>query len=238
MLCRPVVDDQRLRHGEWQMNMDLVVSWVFSVLREMFRFYPVNKPVSQILELLLRIVTKRRFASSNVNWIRKSKDLDRCVPTHILQEFYYALADTACFNMYCNSNSMKELRATRNFLKEKKYKKNKIQGLSKRFEHLLLWPPRSPDLTPCDFFLCGYVKDNAYKPPLPKMCVNCKIAFELRCKPLMGTCWSASGRRDYRIDICRVTKGAHIEHLWADFGKLGHLHYLCVKLCLILTINT
>ena len=28
-----------------------------------------------------------------------------------------------------------------------------IQGLSKRFEHLLLWPPKSPDLTPCDFFL-------------------------------------------------------------------------------------
>ena len=131
MLCRPVVDDQRLRHGEWQMNMDLVVSWVFSVLREMFRFYPVNKPVSQILELLLRIVTKRRFASSNVNWIRKSKDLDRCVPTHILQEFYYALADTACFNMYCNSNSMKELRATRNFLKEKKYKKIKYRVFQK-----------------------------------------------------------------------------------------------------------
>ena len=30
-----------------------------------------------------------------------------------------------------------------------------IQGLSKRFEHLLLWPPRSPDLTPCDFFPMG-----------------------------------------------------------------------------------
>ena len=72
----------------------------------------------------------------------------------------------------------------------------------------------------------------------PKMCVNCKIAFELRCKPLMGTCWSASGRRDYRIDICRVTKGAHTEHLRADFGKLGRLHYLCVKLYPILTINT
>ena len=43
-----------------------------------------------------------------------------------------------------------------------------IHGLSKRFEHLLLWPPRSPDLTPCDFFLWGYVKDNAYKPPLPQ----------------------------------------------------------------------
>jgi hypothetical protein len=22
-------------------------------------------------------------------------------------------------------------------------------------KNLLLWPPRSPDLTPCDFFLCG-----------------------------------------------------------------------------------
>ena len=43
-----------------------------------------------------------------------------------------------------------------------------IQGLSKRFEHLLLWPPRSPDLTPCDFLLWGYVKDNAYKPLLPQ----------------------------------------------------------------------
>ena len=37
-------------------------------------------------------------------------------------------------------------------------------------QHFLLWPPRSPDLTPCDFFLWGYVKDNAYKPPLPSKC--------------------------------------------------------------------
>ena len=114
-----------------------------------------------------------------------------------------------------------------------------IQGLSKRFEHLLLWPPRSPDLTPCDFSYGDTLKTMPTNHHSPKMCVNCKIAFELRCKTLMGTCWSASGRRDYRIDICTVTKGAHMEHLWADFGKLGHLlHYLCVKLYLILTINT
>jgi len=30
------------------------------------------------------------------------------------------------------------------------------------------WPPRSPDLTECDFFLWGFVKDNIYVPPLPK----------------------------------------------------------------------
>ena len=30
------------------------------------------------------------------------------------------------------------------------------------------WSPRSPDLTVCDFFLWGLVKDNVYAPPLPK----------------------------------------------------------------------
>ena len=32
---------------------------------------------------------------------------------------------------------------------------------------LALWPPRSPDLTPCDFFLWGFVKDRVFVPPLP-----------------------------------------------------------------------
>jgi len=32
---------------------------------------------------------------------------------------------------------------------------------------LLPWPPRSPDPTPCDFFLWGYVKDRVYVPPMP-----------------------------------------------------------------------
>ena len=27
------------------------------------------------------------------------------------------------------------------------------------------WPPRSPDLTPCDFFLWGYVKNRVYRTP-------------------------------------------------------------------------
>ena len=31
---------------------------------------------------------------------------------------------------------------------------------------LLLWPPRSPDLTPLDFFLWGFVKGKVYYPPL------------------------------------------------------------------------
>ena len=32
---------------------------------------------------------------------------------------------------------------------------------------LLPWPPWSPDLTPCNFFLWGYIKDHVYVPPMP-----------------------------------------------------------------------
>lgn len=31
--------------------------------------------------------------------------------------------------------------------------------------HRVEWPPRSPDLTPCDFFLWGYLKDKVYATP-------------------------------------------------------------------------
>ena len=30
-----------------------------------------------------------------------------------------------------------------------------------------MWPPRSPDLNPCDFYLWGYLKSVVYN-PLPK----------------------------------------------------------------------
>ena len=33
---------------------------------------------------------------------------------------------------------------------------------------LFLWPPRSPDLMPCDFFLWAYVKDHVFLPHLPR----------------------------------------------------------------------
>ncbi|PNF14515.1 hypothetical protein B7P43_G15641 [Cryptotermes secundus] len=37
---------------------------------------------------------------------------------------------------------------------------------------LFTWPPRSPDLMPCDFFLWGYIKDRVYVPPLPRTLVE------------------------------------------------------------------
>jgi hypothetical protein len=33
---------------------------------------------------------------------------------------------------------------------------------------------------------------------------------------------------DYRLDICRITKGSHIEHLWGTQNKLGKFLFLSV----------
>jgi len=74
--------------------------------------------------------------------------------------------------------------------------------------------PRSPDATPCDFFLRGYVKDQVYVPPLParvpELKVRIRTAIETITADMLQTVWN---ELDYHVDICRITKGAHIEHL-------------------------
>jgi hypothetical protein len=39
-------------------------------------------------------------------------------------------------------------------------------------QELTRWPPRSPDLTPCDFFLWGFIKDRVFVLPLPATLVD------------------------------------------------------------------
>ena len=78
---------------------------------------------------------------------------------------------------------------------------------------LLAWPPPSPDATPCDFFLWGCVKDQVYVPPLPasipELKVRIRTAIETITAVMLHTVWN---ELDYRVDVCRITKGAHIEH--------------------------
>ena len=75
-------------------------------------------------------------------------------------------------------------------------------------------PPRSPDTTPCDFFLWGYVKDQVYVPALPasfpELKVRIRTAIETITADTLQTVWKEF---DYRVDVCRITKGAHIEQL-------------------------
>lgn len=83
------------------------------------------------------------------------------------------------------------------------------------------WPPTSPDLTPCDFFVWGFVKQLVYVPPLP----NDVDELKTQITDAVGTTNNALLERvwqefDYHFDVCRVTNGAHIEHIWTVNRKL------------------
>ena len=62
---------------------------------------------------------------------------------------------------------------------------------------------------------CGvYIKDRVFVPPLPVSLNELKQRITTVVvsvdEDMLRPVWTES---DYRIDICRVTKGSHIEHL-------------------------
>lgn len=76
------------------------------------------------------------------------------------------------------------------------------------------WPPRSPDLTPCDFYLWGFIKDRVYVPPLPADLHELQNRIEAAVATITeDTLLNVWEELSYRLDVCRVTNGAHIEHL-------------------------
>ena len=79
---------------------------------------------------------------------------------------------------------------------------------------LLHWAPRSPDLTPYEFFFWGYVKGLVYVPPLPTSVDDLKTRITetlITSDPdMLVRVWE---EMEYRFDVCPVTKGSHIEHL-------------------------
>ena len=60
----------------------------------------------------------------------------------------------------------------------------------------------------------GFVKDTVFVPPLPanlqdlRSRITAAVALVDRDR-LTRVCYEM----DYRIDVCRITKGGHIEHL-------------------------
>ena len=64
------------------------------------------------------------------------------------------------------------------------------------------------------FFLWGYVKDQVYVPSLPasipEMKVRIRTAIETITADMLQRVWN---KLNYRVDVCRITKGAHIEHM-------------------------
>lgn len=75
----------------------------------------------------------------------------------------------------------------------------------------IAWPPRSPDLTPLDFFLWGYVKNIVYAEKirdLPHLRARIFASIATVTPEMLHNTWREV---EYRFDICRATNGAHIE---------------------------
>ena len=73
------------------------------------------------------------------------------------------------------------------------------------------WPPRSPDITPLDFFLWGYVKDRVYRTPVRDVeTLQSRIIEVLATvnEEMLENTWREI---EYRLDILRATNGAHVK---------------------------
>jgi len=73
------------------------------------------------------------------------------------------------------------------------------------------WPPRSPDITPLDFFLWRNVKDKVFSTPVQDI-TNLKAriteTFATITEDMLENTWRET---DYRLDGLRATKGAYVE---------------------------
>jgi len=59
-------------------------------------------------------------------------------------------------------------------------------------------PPRSPDATPCDFLLWGYVNDQVYVPPLPAIIPELKVRIRTAIETITA---DMRNEIDYRVDV-------------------------------------
>ena len=73
------------------------------------------------------------------------------------------------------------------------------------------WPPRSPDITPLNFFFWGYVKDRVYKTAAPVVAsLRRRIVADMQTvyvSMLQCVCVEL----EYGLGMLRATRGAQVE---------------------------
>lgn len=88
-------------------------------------------------------------------------------------------------------------------------------GNNAQYRPEIIWPPRSPDFNPCDFFLWGFMKDQVYAKEVNSredllIRIN-EVADSIRQTPnLLERTWSSLHRR---MEKCIEVNGGHVEHL-------------------------
>lgn len=81
-----------------------------------------------------------------------------------------------------------------------------------RFIDKLQWPPRSPDLSACDFFLWGYLKSRVYN-PIPKTLDDLKENIEREVKKINQETLKATFLNfRKRCHLVIKAKGMHFEN--------------------------
>ncbi len=82
---------------------------------------------------------------------------------------------------------------------------------SEKFVHKKMWPPRSPDLNPCDFYLWGYLKSVVYN-PLPKTLDDLKINITREIKKIPKNILNSVFLNfENRCKLIINAQGGHIE---------------------------
>ena len=86
---------------------------------------------------------------------------------------------------------------------------NRVVGLG----HDVEWPPRSPDLTPCDFFLWGYIKSKVFvNPPQTIHDLRQKIINEFNAlQQQQDMIRNAVRGMQKRALLCVERNGGHVE---------------------------
>ena len=75
------------------------------------------------------------------------------------------------------------------------------------------WPPHSPDLTPLDFYLWGFLKSRVYSGS-PESLGELKRAIRRQVRAITpATCARVIGHVAKRADVCLLRKGGHLENV-------------------------
>lgn len=83
--------------------------------------------------------------------------------------------------------------------------------ISRKVQHP--WPAHSPDLTPLDFFLWGYLKSKVYERS-PETLEELKNAIEREIKRIPAvTCARVMEEMKKRATLCVQRNGSHLEHV-------------------------
>ena len=73
------------------------------------------------------------------------------------------------------------------------------------------WPPRSPDLSILDFFLCGYIPNEVYKTRYDGI-AELREAIHLAFRNLRMVLFNAIQRITKMCQFCIRENGRHFEH--------------------------